>query len=384
MYINRLKAENWKNFRKVDVELNYRLFLIGPNASGKSNFLDVFRFLRDLCVSGGGLQQAVDVRRGGVSAIRCLAARSKPDITIEVGIKDEKSDTDWSYRLTFSQDNNRTPIIRREEVRRNGEILLDRPTPADKKDSLRLTETALEQTVANEKFRAMVTFFQTVSYRHLIPQAMREPQDFSSGKIENDAYGRDFLRLVQNTQATVRDSRLRKISAAMGVAIPQLEKLETQLDELTGQPHLVAHYKHWRPHAGKQDERQFSDGTLRLFGLLWTLFEGEGPLLLEEPELSLHSEIVRYLPQIIEKVQRSRGKGKRQILLSTHSSELLSDKSIGGEEVLRLAPDKEGTVIESPLDNAEEKALLEQGLTPADVVLPKSAPARLGQMLLGF
>ena len=72
--IRRLRLRNWKNFVDVEVAIENRIFLVGPNASGKSNFLDVFRFLRDLASSGGGFQEAVR-RRGGVSAIRCLAAR---------------------------------------------------------------------------------------------------------------------------------------------------------------------------------------------------------------------------------------------------------------------------------------------------------------------
>ena len=60
-----------------------RLFITGPNANGKSNLLDVFRFLRDIAKDGGGLQQAVK-ERGGLSKIRCLAARRYPDVEIEV------------------------------------------------------------------------------------------------------------------------------------------------------------------------------------------------------------------------------------------------------------------------------------------------------------
>jgi len=41
-----------------------------------------------------------------------------------------------------------------------------------------------------------------------------------------------------------------------------------------------------------------SDGTIRLIGLFWSLLEGDAPLLLEEPELSLHSEIVKRLPAL--------------------------------------------------------------------------------------
>lgn len=48
MLISRLKLQNWRNFKKIEVDLRDRVFVIGPNASGKSNLLDVFRFLRDV------------------------------------------------------------------------------------------------------------------------------------------------------------------------------------------------------------------------------------------------------------------------------------------------------------------------------------------------
>jgi len=54
-----VQLKNWKNFAFCDVAVGKRAFLFGPNASGKSNFLDVFRFLRDLAASGGGFQEAV-------------------------------------------------------------------------------------------------------------------------------------------------------------------------------------------------------------------------------------------------------------------------------------------------------------------------------------
>ena len=59
MRFSKLHLENWRNFTRVDVSLQQRMFLIGPNASGKSNLLDVFRFLRDLVRVGGGLEKAV-------------------------------------------------------------------------------------------------------------------------------------------------------------------------------------------------------------------------------------------------------------------------------------------------------------------------------------
>ena len=65
MRIDHLSLMNWRNFKSVDVSLGNRLFVVGPNASGKSNLLDALRFLRDVATDGGG---------GGVSLSCCQAA----------------------------------------------------------------------------------------------------------------------------------------------------------------------------------------------------------------------------------------------------------------------------------------------------------------------
>ena len=217
---------------------------------------------------------------------------------------------------------------------------------------------------------------------HLIPQVIRDPQGFSPNQIENDPFGRDFLQRVENTLPKTRDSRLNKILAALKVVVPQLKELKVTRDHF-GTPHLVGLFEHWRPKAGKQNEAQFSDGTLRLFGLLWSLFEGEGPLLMEEPELSLHSEVVRSLPSIIEGVNRQR-KTRRQYFISTHSEEMLSDESISANEVLWLAPSPDGTLLKPPSEDKEIMAQLNAGLTMADVILPRSAPKAAHQLELLF
>ena len=77
MYVSHIELKNWRNFRDVDVDLTPRTFVVGPNASGKSNFLDVFRFLHDIVRTGGGLTEAVR-SRGGMKALRCLAAAGMP------------------------------------------------------------------------------------------------------------------------------------------------------------------------------------------------------------------------------------------------------------------------------------------------------------------
>ena len=361
--------ENWRNFRRVDLPLRRRAFLVGPNASGKSNLLDVFRFLRDLVAVGGGFQEAVR-RRGGVSRIRSLAARRHPEIVVVVTMGAEDQPDEWQYELRFTQDNQRRPIIQRERVSHRGRDILIRPDREDQDDRERLTQTFLEQLNVNREFRDVADFFSSVKYLHVVPQLVREP-DRSVGKID-DPFGGDFLEQVTKVTERTRQARLRRISDALRVAVPQLSEIELQRDE-RGTPHLRGRYAHWRPGAGWQAEDQFSDGTLRLMGLLWAVQDGSGPLLLEEPELSLHQGVVGVIPQLLETAQR---RANRQIICSTHSGEILSDNGIGLDEVVLLIPQKEGTLVELANSRQDVRDLLEGGASVADAVLPLTRPAR--------
>src|ERR1039458_2586170 len=178
MIVSRLVLSNWRNFRSVDVPLSDRMFVIGPNASGKSNLLDVFSFLRDIAKAGGGLQGAI-TRRGGLSKVRCLAARREPDVEIEVELSDGgKRSYRYAIGMTQQVRGYRQPLLRYEKVWIGDQMVLDRPDLADKKDELRLTQTHLEQISANAKFREVARFFESIRYLHLVPQLLRHPEAY--------------------------------------------------------------------------------------------------------------------------------------------------------------------------------------------------------------
>lgn len=197
---SRLRLRNWKNFSAPDAALQDRMFLVGPNASGKSNFLDVFRFLRNLASSGGGLQEAVRLRNG-MTAIRCLAARRRTDIEIHVEVRGVDDDARWEYELAFHQDNRRRPLVKKERVRRDAKELVRRTDEEDKKDRERLTQTAVEQVNVNRPFRQVATFFASTQYSHVVPQFVREP-DWSVGP-SNDPYGGNFLDRIAKTRESI-------------------------------------------------------------------------------------------------------------------------------------------------------------------------------------
>jgi predicted ATPase len=372
MQFTRIRLKNWRNFADVDVQLERRAFLVGANASGKSNFLDVFRFLHDLVATGGGFQKAILSRRG-VSSIRNLAARHPDtDVAIEVELTQDEKQI-WQYRIAFNQEKNGEPFLKEEVVKKNNELILKRPNEDDKKDRKRLSQTQLEQTFANLDFRDITDFFSSVRYIHIVPQLVRDADRYEAQT--QDPFGSDFLEQLAQVHSRSRNANLRRIQTALSKAIPYFSDLEWHRDD-RGIAHLRAKYQHWPPKGAWQNEQEFSDGTLRLIGLLWALQADDGPLLLEEPELSLHPGIVRHLPQMMYSVQRARKRALRQLIISTHSSELLNDKGIAADEVLLFRPIQRGTEIISGASNSEIKQLLQAGLTASEAlerVTPENA-----------
>ena len=378
MQFSRIRLENWRNFGDVDVPVATRVFLVGANASGKSNFLDALRFLRELVIPGGGFQKAVQ-DRGGVSTIRNLAARQSSDIALEVRIGEDEHQI-WRYRIVFNQ-LGRRPVLREEKIWNSADkIVLDRPDESDNEDTARLGQTHLEQVFANKDFRSISEFFRSTRYFHIVPQLVREPERTAAG-YRNDPFGSDFLELVASTDKRSQGPRLQRIQKVLRNVVPQLDEIELWRDE-RGIPHLRGKYRHWRPQGAWQTEREFSDGTLRFIGFLWALQDGEGPLMLEEPELSLHPALVNLLPPLMVGIQRDRRKASRQIILSTHSPELLAGEGIGADEILLVTHSPNGSTIILGANRHEIVAELEAGLSMADVALPRTRPPALEQLLL--
>lgn len=388
----RIKLKNWMNFLDLDLALSTRVFLVGPNASGKSNFLNAVLFLHDLVATGGGLARAVETR-GGMKAVRSLFARRQPNVEIEVEAQDHEG-TVWNYGLSFTHNGKKSdvPLVVREWVRRcrtneAEEEILARPDRADKQDQERLTQTAMEQVTANRDFRQLAEFFRSIQYLHAVPHLIREGLTTPDYRIGQDPYGRDLLARISEANSRTRVSRLKTIEKALNGITPQLKDLELRKDN-QGRPHLQARFEHWRPNGAFQQETQFSDGTLRLIGLFWGLLDEGGPLLLEEPELSLHSEVVENLAPLIYQMQkrgRSRDRdGQRQILLSTHSVELLSDEGIAPEEMVMITLGKEGSeaVVGSNVELIRET--MRAGVPASIAIKKKSHVPDARQLKLAF
>jgi len=375
MKITRLELTNWLNFKKVDVELGERVFIFGANAAGKSNFLDVFRFLRAVAEEGGGLQSAVK-DRGSFSTIRTLHATGRnQDVCIDLGCRDAAG-VDWRYRLLLEASDDHSALVKEELVTRSDQPapVLSRPDDADRADPPRRRQTHLEQVNSNAHFRELAELFRSIRYVHLVPQLLRDPERYI--RFTDDPYGADFLGGIAQTPKKQRDARLGRIQKALKRALPQFEELRFAQDE-KGRPHLEAKYLHWRKKGAWQNETQFSDGTIRLIGLLWELSGPGGPLLLEEPEMSLHAAVVRQLPRVFARVMSKHG---RQVFCSTHSEQLFDDGGIDPSDVLVLEATKNETTITQATKIPQVKALASAGAPYGEVLVARTRPEGIEQL----
>ena len=217
MRLTRIKLESWRNFLSVDVPLQRRAFLVGPNASGKSNFLDALRFLRDIADPKGGFQTAVALR-GGVSQLRSLHARRKPNVSVEVSLDLNGAGEEWIYRLEFSQDNQRTPKVSREVVRLGNKTIIERRDAEDRDDTSRLTQTYLQQVNVKKTFRMVADAFAQSGIGTSCRNWFASLTDPWAESCEH--YGGDFLEQLARTNRRTfhRDS----------VALPRHSRLPSR------------------------------------------------------------------------------------------------------------------------------------------------------------
>jgi predicted ATPase len=117
-----------------------------------------------------------------------------------------------------------------------------------------------------------------------------------------------------------------------------------------------------------------SDGTLRALGIPVALFQGGNgrqiPLVaIEEPEVALHPAAAGVLLDALRQASE-----ERQIIVTSHSPELLDHDGIRAEEILAVVALENVTRI-GAIDEASRRALMERLYTPGELLrLDQLAP----------
>jgi|AP95_1055475.scaffolds.fasta_scaffold47108_2 predicted ATPase len=100
--ITKVWAKNFRSIKSLELELEPLTVLVGPNASGKSNIVDVLRFVSDTVRSD--LDSALNARRGDHAARRSYPRQRSTDITVGLVVTLEDSSVEYEFVARLYRD----------------------------------------------------------------------------------------------------------------------------------------------------------------------------------------------------------------------------------------------------------------------------------------
>lgn len=370
--LTRIVLRNYKSIAACDVRPAQLSFLVGPNGSGKSNFLDALRFVAD------SIRFSLDHAlrdRGGINEVR----RRSSGHPTHFGIRLEFSlaGSSGHYAFNVGAKSRGGYEVQREECRvvrqgsggsgffrvEGGEVLKTTlaPAPAAVSDRLYLVNAS-----GTDVFRPLYDALSSMGFYNLNPEEIRDLQSPDPGELlKRD--GSNVASVLSNLAARSPELKTRieeylakvvpGIAGVNRVAIGPKETLEFR-QEVRG-----AKYP-WQFFAGNM-----SDGTLRAFGVLVALFQGARNsdasrrlVGIEEPEVALHPAAAGILTDSLQDASEH-----AQILVTSHSPDLLDDETIPDESILAVVAEHGETHI-GLLDEAGRSALSDHLYTAGELL----------------
>lgn len=362
--ITKVWAKNFRSIEYAELELDPLTVLVGPNASGKSNLLDVLRFVRDAV--DGDLESAI-TERGGIDSVGRRSPRGRAHGP-EIGLHFEDCAATIHYAFTIANKGDGDYEVTREYISwtvksfggnsmeieiRNGHLTKPR-IPQRKslqnqeadyalKNALnRVSYSQSELHIPYEQAQGTITtanmlghdqlpdsdsfgilsrlldYLNDIHFYHIFPSSLRAIQKlgFSYHLIDDGQNLASVLRdMIQRESPFLPD-----LKQALAYVVPEISDVRvTQFGS-----HLMVELKHDSP--GRSERNSWfdlsyeSDGTLRLLGLLVALFQDPAPSLIgiEEPELTIHPGALAILSDTMEEA-----KLRTQVLVTTHSPDLI-------------------------------------------------------------
>jgi predicted ATPase len=363
--IKKVWAKNYRSLANVQVDLAPVTVLVGHNGSGKSNLVDVLRFIYDSLRLG--LDSAI-INRSGMSTLRRWSSENRP-YDIEVGLQIE-TDAFWgSYTFTLGSERHGAYHVKREvchirDAQTQNEAVfetyhgrwLQRPdnlNPAIPERSLVLSLIA-----TSKPYAKLYDYLTSFSFYNIFPNALTEPQK-PANPYPLDEHGTNLASALREMQRTKKAS-LDELNQAIQYVIPGI--LGFHVEQVGG--YLVTHLRHDMVEDRKAlfELSQESDGTLRMLGILVALYQDPPRTLLalEEPELTIHPGALGLLWEEIEGAS-----DKCQTLITTHSPDLLDMCQV---DQIRVVEKVNGVTLIDPVEKVQKQAIQERLFAPGELL----------------
>lgn len=369
-FIRKITIRNYKSIAACRVDLHSLMFLVGQNGSGKSNFLNAIRFVSDALRTSLALALR---ERGTIKEVRRRSGGHPNHFSIRLDFQLPSGELGhFSFRVGarpaggFQVQNEECRIHSTNPLEEDhyyhvhsGKVVAASftPTPASLPDRLFLVSAS-----GHPHFRPVFDALSRMEVYNLNPQEIGKLQKPDPGDIlrRDGSNVASVLQLLPTaTRESINDYLSRIVKGVSGVETKTLGDQETvQFRQgVKGQKHP---WQFWAS--------SMSDGTLRAFGVLLSVLQGgtgaEGPLLvgLEEPEIALHPAAAGILLSALREAAAS-----RQILVTSHSPDLLDNPDISTESLLAV-DNIDGVTAIGPIDVAGRHMLRDHLFTAGELL----------------
>jgi predicted ATPase len=377
VFIKRIVLRNYKSIANCSVNLGPLNFLVGPNGAGKSNFLDALRLVSESLNTS--LEHALR-DRGGIGEVRRRSSGHPTHFGIRLEFQlPDGSSGHYSFRVgalekggfevqqeqcfIYGLLSNEKYYIRKDDVITKSSI---EPMPHPVSDRLFLISAS-----GFKEFRPFYDALSRMGFYNFNPDEIRELQQPDPGEVLRRDGGNlaSVLKALEKEKAPTKKKIVEFLSkvvpGVVGVECKHAGRKETlEFRQIVG-----ANDAPWRFMA-----ENMSDGTLRALGVLTALFQSgrtdvkRVPLVgIEEPEVAVHPGAAGVLRDALKSAS-----AQTQVLVTSHSPDLLDDKSIGDECILAVMNYNGETKI-GPVDETGRSAIRDQLYTAGELL-------KLGQL----
>ena len=370
-FITRVALKNYKSIAACDVQLRPLMFLVGPNGAGKSNFLDSLRFVADAL--GSSLDHAIRDRGRIDDVHRRSGERPKYfsiclDFTLSEGFTGHYAFrindlTRGKYKVQTEECVLRSTQHDTQEdyfYVKNGTVTKTNMevAPAAAKDRLYLVNAS-----GLKEFRPVYEAFSRMGFYSLNLDKIKDLQAPDPGDLLTRD-GSNLASVFKQLSPSVK-GRIKEYLAAI---VPSVDKIEAR--KYGPKEALVFTQNVTR----SEDPQRFlannmSDGTLRALGILVALFQGnydpkKRVLLvgIEEPESALHPAAAGVLLDALREAA-----DKTQIIITSHSPDLLDDKDLAVESILAVEA-RNGTTTIAHVHEAGRSAVHDRLYTTGELL----------------
>lgn len=364
--LRQVHIRNYKSISQATVDLEPLTIFVGANGAGKSNFIDALAFVSE-CLSDS--VELAFKSRGGIGAVRRRSGGHPTHIGIRLLIDlADGAIADYAFEIAAEKGERFSVSRERCHVKpfmedalsfevRNGEFVKEIPGIRSRVSSDRL---ALFAASATPEFRPLFDFLVGTRFYSIVPSEMRKLQPPDAGDIlrSDGSNTAAVLKRIEDEDADRYERICSLLSAAVeGIrsashrSVGQFETIEFRQD--VGQKHPWTF-----------DSLNVSDGTLRMLGLLVAVYQ-RGPatvLGIEEPEATVHPAVTEQVLEVLRDSSRL-----RQILVTTHSPDLLDFPDIEDDQLRVVTNPRNATVI-APLADTSRRAVRERLFTTGELL----------------